>query len=119
MRLRRLNFTLDIETVDLLSELAQTFYNGNKSQTIRAALQSLATHTGHAGWVINGYTPIELSSATSCHSCGVKYRKGDLLYRPVFERGFSHKAVADLPTKSWLDCSGCVTQNTEDAPAPL
>ena len=119
MHLRRLNFTLDDETVVLLSELAQTFYNGNKSQTIRAALQSLATHTGHAGWVISGYTPIEIHGATSCHTCGTKYRKGDLLYRPVFEHGYSHKAVEDLPTKIWLDCYGCVTQNVEKAPASL
>ena len=63
--MQRLNFTLDRETVTLLSELAQQkFYQGNKSQTIRAALQSLATHTGHAGWVINGYTPTELNSTT-------------------------------------------------------
>ena len=117
--MQRLNFTLDKETVALLSELARKFYQGNKSQTIRAALQSLATHTGHAGWVINGYTPIELSGATSCHTCGTKYRKGDLLYRPVFERGYSHKAVADLPTKTWLDCPGCVTQNIEEVPAAL
>ncbi len=55
--MQRLNFTLDKETVASLSELAQNFYQGNKSQTIRAALQSLAFHTGHAGWVISGYTP--------------------------------------------------------------
>ena len=117
--MQRLNVTLDRETVTLLSELAQKFYQGNKSQTIRAALQSLATHTGHAGWVINGYTPTELSSTTFCHTCGTEYGKGDLLYRPVFDRGFSHKAVIDLPTKAWLDCPDCVTQNTEEAPASL
>ena len=44
--MQRLNFTLDKETVASLSELAQKFYQGNKSQTIRAALQSLAFHTG-------------------------------------------------------------------------
>tara|TARA_Y100000588_G_scaffold391760_1_gene501361 strand:- start:1203 stop:1556 length:354 start_codon:yes stop_codon:yes gene_type:complete len=117
--MQRLNFTLDKETVALLSELAQKFYHGNKSLTIRAALQSLATHTGHVGWVINGYTPIELSGATSYRTCGTRYRKGDLLYRPVFERGYSHKAVADLSTKTWLDCPGCVTQNIEEVPAAL
>ena len=117
--MQRLNFTLDKETVASLSELAQKFYQGNKSQTIRAALQSLASHTGHAGWVISGYTPTEVSSTTFCHTCGAEYGKGDLLYRPVFDRGFSHKAVVDLPTEAWLDCSSCVTQNTQEVPAQL
>ena len=117
--MRRLNFTLDPETVALLSQLAQKFYHGNKSHTIRAALQRLATHTGHAGLVSSGYTPVEVSGATSCHTCGTKYGKGDLLYHPVFERGYSHKAVEDLPEQIWLDCHGCVTQNVEEAPASL
>ena len=34
--MQRLNFTLDKETVTSLSELTQKFYQGNKSQTIRA-----------------------------------------------------------------------------------
>ena len=117
--MQRLNFTLDKGTVASLSELAQKLYQGNKSQTIRAALQSLAFHTGHAGWVISGYTPTEVSSTTFCHTCGAEYGKGDLLYRPVFDRGFSRKAVVDLPTKAWLNCSSCVTQDTKEVPAQL
>ena len=114
--MQRLNFTLDKETVDLLAELAQKFYAGNKSQTIRAALQSLAAHTGHGGWVITGYAPTELDAATDCHTCGTAYGKGDVLFRPVFERGYSPKAVAALPTESWLDCPDCVNRNIVEEP---
>ena len=45
--MKRLNFTLDQDTVHLLEDLAKKFYEGNKSQTVRAALESLAAHTGH------------------------------------------------------------------------
>ena len=36
--MQRLNFTLDDSTVDLLERVAETWYGGNKSQTVRAAL---------------------------------------------------------------------------------
>ena len=49
--MQRLNFTLDDATVELLETLSSTDYAGNKSQTVRAALESLAAHTRHMGWV--------------------------------------------------------------------
>lgn len=105
--MKRLNFTLDDETVQLLTELSEKFYDGNKSQTVRAALESLATHTGHEGWVITGYTPKELEDDISCHSCGESHKKGDILYRPVFERGQSPEALPQIPSENWLDCPQC------------
>ncbi|HET6567803.1 MAG TPA: hypothetical protein VFG50_07555 [Rhodothermales bacterium] len=108
--MHRLNFTLDDATVSLLDRLANTYYAGNKSQTVRAALESLATHVGHDGWVITGYTPAELSEEVACHTCGEAHREGEVLYRPVFERGKSPSALAHIPAEVWLDCPRCVEQ---------
>lgn len=105
--MKRLNFTLDDDTVKLLEELADKFYNGNKSQTVRAALESLAVHAGHEGWVIAGYTPKELDGKENCHSCGESHEKGDVLYRPVFEKGSSPQALPHMPSEHWLDCPDC------------
>jgi rubredoxin len=105
--MKRLNFTLDDETVTLLEELAEKYYGGNKSQTVRAALESLAAHTGHEGWVIAGYTPKELDDEINCHSCGESHEKGEILYRPVFERGKSPGALPKIPSENWLDCPDC------------
>lgn len=105
--MQRLNFTLDDGTVKLLDELSRKFYRGNKSQTVRAALESLAVHAGHEGWVIRGYTPMVIDSQTSCHTCGDTHPKGDVLYRPVFERGDGPRALPRIPHESWLDCSSC------------
>lgn len=68
--MRRLNFTLNEETIELLNDLAQRYYKGNKSRTIRAALESLAAHTGHEGWIITGYTALRADGETECHICG-------------------------------------------------
>lgn len=106
--MKRLNFTLDGETVDLLERLSQTWFSGNKSQTVRAALESLATHVGHDGWVISGYTPVRVPEEMSCHSCGQEQSKGALVYRPVFERGNSAKAIPRLPEEEWLECPACI-----------
>lgn len=105
--MKRLNFTLDNETVKLLEDLAGKFYGGNKSQTVRAALESLAAHAGHEGWIISGYTPKELDTEVSCHGCGESHGKGDVLYRPVFEKGSSPKALPAMPSENWLDCPDC------------
>lgn len=112
--MKRLNFTLDIDTVKLLKDLADKYYDGNKSQTVRAALESLAAHTGHEGWVIAGYTPKELDDEISCHSCGTTHDKGDILYRPVFERGNSPAALADIPSENWLDCPECAEEQVKN-----
>ncbi len=106
--MQRLNFTLDEATVKLLDRLAQTYYQGNKSQTVRAALESLAAHIGHEGWVITGYTPVEVQHDVSCHTCGTEHHEGAVLYRPVFERGDSPRALLHIPAEVWLDCPQCV-----------
>jgi hypothetical protein len=109
--MQRVNFTLDEATVDLLAQLAENYYHGNKSLTVRAALESLAVHVGHEGWVISGYTPVVLEEQITCHTCGGLYPKGDVLYRPVFERGHGPGALPRLPAENWLDCSTCVERS--------
>ena len=112
--MKRLNFTLDNDTVTLLKELSEKYYGGNKSQTVRAALESLATHTGHEGWIIAGYTPKELDDEIACHSCGEHHERGDVLYRPVFERGNSPEALTKMPAENWLDCPQCAEEHIQD-----
>ena len=106
--MQRLNFTLDEATVELLGHLAERYYQGNKSQTVRAALESLATHLGHEGWVVAGYTPVVIADSAACHSCGEAHGEGEVLYRPVFQRGHGAGALAHLPVEPWLDCAVCV-----------
>lgn len=106
--MQRLNFTLDDPTVELLQQLADKYYAGNKSHTVRAALESLAVHTNHAGWVIGGYVPVVVDAATACHDCGEEHRQGDVLFRPVFQRGEGPRAWPSLPSENWLACSLCV-----------
>lgn len=111
--MKRLNFTLDQETVRLLNQLSAKYYNGNKSQTVRAALESLAAHTGHEGWVIAGYTPKRLDNEANCHGCGESHREGEVLYHPVFERGKSPNALSSIPSENWLDCPRCAEQQIQ------
>lgn len=109
--MKRLNFTFDDDTSTLLDEISDKYYHGNKSLTVRAALESLATHLGHSGWVISGYVPVVLQEGASCHSCGRDYPEGDILYRPVFQRGHSPNALSEIPHENWLDCSTCVQEH--------
>ena len=111
--MKRLNFTFDASTIELLERLAETYYSGNKSQTVRAALESLAAHIGHDGWVITGYTPTRLDDEASCHTCGEAHHEGEVLFRPVFERGASPRALPNIPAEPWLDCPRCVEQQFE------
>lgn len=106
--MKRLNFTLDDQTVELLNRLSDKYYGGNKSQTVRAALESLATHQGHDGWVITGYTPTKADHDVNCHSCGTEHREGNVLFRPVFEKGNSPSAIKQIPSEEWVECSTCV-----------
>ena len=108
-----MNFTFDPDTVKLLDELADTFYAGNKSQTVRAALESLAVHAGHQGWIIAGYTPQQIDDRVDCHGCGEPHKKGEVLYRPVFERGSSSCALPSIPEENWLDCTECVEKQLQ------
>ncbi|NBC15882.1 MAG: hypothetical protein GVY18_01050 [Bacteroidetes bacterium] len=109
--MKRLNFTLDADTIQLLNELAATYYNGNKSQTVRAALESLATHVRHDGWIITGFTPVVIDDEAYCHTCHTHYEEGNVLLRPVFERGQGPNALSHLPSEVWLECSQCAEQN--------
>jgi hypothetical protein len=106
--MQRLNFSLDDGTVSLLDRLSGEYYGGNKSKTVRAALESLAAHIGHDGWVIKGYIPTPLADEVSCHTCGEEHHQGEVLYRPVFERGQSPRAMQKIPAEEWLDCDQCV-----------
>lgn len=98
---------MDHETVSLLGTLADQFYGGNKSLAIRAAVESLAAQSGHPGWVVAGFTPIEIESRTACHCCSTEFESGATLFKPVFERGVSPKAFTELPEGKWLDCAMC------------
>lgn len=106
--MKRLNFTLDDETVQLLDRLAKKYYKGNKSQTVRAALESLAAHQGHDGWVITGYTPTRADHEVNCHSCGSEQDEGNVLFKPVFERGTSPAAIQSIPSEEWVECPSCL-----------
>ena len=112
--MKRLNFTLDSDTVELLESISVQYYDGNKSRAIREALQSLATHVGHDGWVVGGYTPVELTRSADCHTCGTPHGKGEVLFHPVFQRGSSPKALPELPAEDWLDCPDCVQKTSEE-----
>lgn len=105
--MRRINITIDSETQELLNTLATQFYGGNRSFTIRAALQSLASQVGQQGWVIRGYVPVAADPSTACHSCGRESLPNDVFYRPVFERGGGQHAFSHLPHTNWLDCQEC------------
>lgn len=106
--MQRLNFTMDEATVELLNRLSDTYFQGNKSQTVRSALESLATHAGHEGWVVAGYTPVVLDADAQCHSCGDSHQSGEVLFRPVFERGDGPRALRRIPSENWLSCTECV-----------
>lgn len=106
--MKRLNFTLDNDTVQLLEKLAGKYYGGNKSQTVRAALESLASHAGQEGWVIKGYTPLRADHQTQCHECGTNQHEGAILFKPVFERGSSPGAIQRIPSEEWLECPDCL-----------
>lgn len=110
--MKRLNFTLDNPTVELLNRLSEKYYDGNKSQTVRAALEILAAHQGHDGWVISGYTPIKMEYEVSCHSCGTEQSEGNVLFKPVFEKGNSPVAIKQIPNEEWVECSVCVENNS-------
>lgn len=105
--MKRLNFTLDDETAALLETLASKLFGGNKSLAVRSAVESLAAHSGHVGWVISGFTPVQLDEETACHCCQESFKPGATLYRPVFEKGVSPQALEHLPSSQWLDCETC------------
>ena len=95
--MQKLDLPCDPATVLLLEQLASRYYHRDESQTVRAALQSLASRVGHEGWVIAGYTPVTAARPATCHSCGDPHSPGDLLFRPVFRREENSSA---LPSSS-------------------
>lgn len=109
--MKRLNFTLDHVTVELLNKLSEKYYDGNKSQTVRAALESLAAREGHDGWVITGYTPLRIDHDVECHTCGIEHPEGKILFKPVFEKGNSPLAIKHIPSEEWFDCQICVEKS--------
>jgi len=109
--MKRLNFTVDEETAQLLETLADQFYGGNKSLAIRSAVESLAAHSGHSGWVITGFSPVELGRDTACHGCHTTFTSGQTLFRPVFEPGISPHSLPELPIEPWLDCATCAKRH--------
>ena len=106
--MKRVNFTLDDATVKLLERLSRKYYKGNKSQTVRAALESLAVHQGHDGWVISGYTPLKMDHDANCHTSGSEQPEGNILFKPVFEKGNSPAAIRQIPNVDWVECPECV-----------
>lgn len=106
--MRRCNFTLDDRTVSLLEQLADERFGGNRSEAIRVAIHSLAgSAEAIPGWVVAGFTPVEIAEKKHCHCCHDEFSQGDTLYRPVFELGKSPNALAHLPSGDWLDCAKC------------
>ena len=112
--MKRINLTIDEATLTLLHDLAEHYYQGNKSKTVRSALESLAAHSGHMGWVIRGYVPVATEVDTSCHTCQTPHQKGEILYRPVFERGRGPDVYSQIPSESWMDCTVCAEQQFKD-----
>lgn len=112
--MKRLNFTLDEETIALLHRIADQYYHGNKSLAVRAAVVSLAAHLGHEGWVIAGFVPVKVDTNTECHTCHRHFAPGETLYRPVFRKGRAHKAMPHLPREQWLECNDCVQMLATD-----
>ncbi len=107
--MKRQNFTLKQETIDLLDQLAKRYFEGNKSRTVRVALETLAHGLEKEGWVISGYSPVEIDSETDCHICGNMFEEGRVLYRPVFEKGKGPEAIPRIPEELWLDCPTCIS----------
>ena len=74
-------------------------------------VESLATHLGHNGWIIAGFTPVVAESEAECHSCHHTYPPGTTLYRPVFTRGRAQNALQEIPKEVWLECGECVSED--------
>jgi len=82
---------------------------------VRAAVESLAAHLGHEGWVVAGFVPVEVDANAECHTCHRCFEPGATLYRPVFRtlyrpvfrKGRAPKAMPQLPREQWLECGDC------------
>ena len=88
--------------------LADQYFHGNRSLAVRAALESLATHTSQDGRVVAGFIPVVLDEEARCNTCGTQHEAGELLYRPVFERGSGPASLSQIPIRPSLHCPGCL-----------
>ncbi|MFQ3588352.1 MAG: ribbon-helix-helix domain-containing protein, partial [Fimbriimonadaceae bacterium] len=103
---RRYNFTLDDDTFALLESIADARFGGNRSEAVRAAVVQMAASLG-TGWVVAGFTAVDLTDEVECHCCHRKFEPGETLFRPVFKRGGGPNALPELPRERWLDCAAC------------
>ena len=82
--MRQVDLVLDPPTLKLLHQLAILYFDGDETRTIKAALQSLAAHSGCDGWAVAGYAPLGLRPEQ-----GRVAPDGDsweLSFRPIFAR---------------------------------
>lgn len=108
--MKRFNFTLDDSTVDMLSLLADKHFQGNKSLALRSAIETLASRLGEEGWIVEGYSPVLLHEDARCMQCGETHHAGDEVFRPVFKRGRSDRALKDLPKGSVVVGPDCIDE---------
>ena len=106
--MQRINFTLDEKTIGLLEKMANEWYKGNRSAVIRDAVHYYSQNALQSGWVIVGFSPVTLDNNFTCHGCGEEHTKGEVLYRPTFQKGQGKFAFKYLPNEPWLDCAACL-----------
>ena len=114
-------FSLGEDAARLLETLAQQFYAGNQTEVVRAGVRALAVRHGleMAGhetptprWVVGGYVIGTPEGDTQCCRCG-QHVKNEVLYRPVFRRGWEgqqyHQETHDhLPDEELWVCWACI-----------
>jgi len=44
----------------------------------------------------------------NCHTCGTEHQEGNIVFKPVFEKGNSPAAISQIPKEEWVECSDCV-----------
>jgi hypothetical protein len=80
----QIDLALDPATIQLLRQLARAYFDGDEARTIKAALQSLAAHTGCDGWAVSGYAPLGLRPEQG--RIGPDGRSWEVSFRPIFGR---------------------------------
>jgi hypothetical protein len=108
-------FTLGVETAELLEELAERFYADNQTEAVRVAVQALATQhgLGETAWVIDGYVTTRSKNNGTCHRCKQKFQAKEVIYQPVFRRGFGPEAFSELPEEEIYICQRCLEKAPE------
>ncbi len=105
-------FTLGVETAELLEDLAERFYADNQTEAVRVAVQALAAQhgLGETTWVIDGYVTTRSSENVTCHQCERMFRASEVIYQPVFRRGFGPKTFSELPEEEIYVCRDCLEE---------